>query len=97
VPWSLSGLVTIVTRLFAEQPAFDSHQGMEFFPLATMSKPALGPTQPPVQCVLGPKAHHSSPTSAKVKSSWSSTSAPPIHIHGMVLNYAMNVPSWHGT
>jgi hypothetical protein len=31
---------------------FDPRQGQRIFPLASMSRPALGPTQPPVQWVL---------------------------------------------
>jgi hypothetical protein len=33
--------------------AFDPRQGQRFFPIASLSKPALGPTQPPVQWVPG--------------------------------------------
>jgi hypothetical protein len=32
---------------------FDSRQGQRIFPLASVSRPALGPTQPPVQWVPG--------------------------------------------
>jgi hypothetical protein len=32
---------------------FDLRQGQRNFPLASVSRPALGPTQPPVQCILG--------------------------------------------
>jgi hypothetical protein len=61
-----------------------------------VSRTALGPTQPPIQCVpgalslgvkrLGREADHSSPSSAEVKNAWSSTSTPSIGLHGMVLS-----------
>jgi hypothetical protein len=54
---------------------------------STLSRPALGPTQPPVQWVpgalspgvkwLGYEADHSLPSSAEVKKMWIHTSTPP--------------------
>jgi hypothetical protein len=41
-----------MTRQLAERPEFDSRQGQIFFS-ATASRRALGPTQPPIQWVLG--------------------------------------------
>jgi hypothetical protein len=35
------------------QPGFDPRQRQRIFPLPSASRPALGPTQPPVQWVLG--------------------------------------------
>jgi hypothetical protein len=56
-------------------------------PFSTLSRPALGSIQPPVQWVpetlslrvkqLGREADHSPPTSAKVKKMWIYTSTPP--------------------
>jgi hypothetical protein len=56
------------------------------FLFATVSSPALGPTQPPIQWVPGAlslgvkwpgrEADHSPPSSAEVKNSWSCTSTP---------------------
>jgi hypothetical protein len=54
-----------------------SPAGAKDFPLSPVSRPALGPTQPPVQCVLGVlspgvkarpgrDANHSPPSSAEV-------------------------------
>jgi hypothetical protein len=60
------------------RPGFDPWQRQRIFPLASASKLALGPTQPPVQRVLrvlspgvkhgrGCDADHSPPSSADVK------------------------------
>jgi hypothetical protein len=59
-------------------------------------RPALWPTQPPVQRVrgalslglkwLGHEAEHSPPSSAEVKHVWSYTSTPPACLHGVVLS-----------
>jgi hypothetical protein len=61
-----------------------------------MSRPVLGPTQPPIQWVpgalsLGAKrqgreADHSPEFSAEVKNVWSYTSTPRIRLHDVVLN-----------
>jgi hypothetical protein len=58
--------------LQAGELGFDSQQGQEIFLYFTVSRPALRPTQPPVQWVpgvgwLGHEAGHSSPSSDKVK------------------------------
>jgi len=63
---------------------------------STMSRPALGPTQPPIQWVLdalplgikrpGREADDSLPYSADVKNAWSYTSTPPIRLHCVVLS-----------
>jgi hypothetical protein len=69
----------------------------EIFLLSTSSRPVLGPTHPPIQWVPGAlypevkrpgcKANHSPPTSAEVKNTWIYTSAPPIRLHDVVLNW----------
>jgi hypothetical protein len=61
-------------------------RGWEFFFFTTVSKPALGTTQPPIQWVtralsmgvkwLRREADHSLPSSAEVKNAWSYTSPP---------------------
>jgi hypothetical protein len=64
------------TLFTIEVLGFDSLLGMGIF-LTTVSRPALGPTQPPIQWVLvvlslkvkrpGREADHSPPPSAEVK------------------------------
>jgi hypothetical protein len=68
----------------AGRPGFDSRQGQQ---ISTASRPIVGPTQPPIQRVLGPlspgvkwpglESDHSPPTSAEVKKTWIYTSTPP--------------------
>jgi len=62
----------------------------------TISRPALGPTQPSVKYVSGAhtlgvkwpglEADHSPPSSAEVKIAWSCTSNPPIRLYGVELS-----------
>jgi hypothetical protein len=61
---------------------------MMCFLFVTASRPALGPTQPPVWEIMRPRreADHSPPSSAEVKNAWRYTSIPPIYLHGMVLS-----------
>jgi hypothetical protein len=75
---------------------FESRQGLGVFLFTTASSTALGPTQPPIQCVPGAlslgvkqparKADHSPASSAEVKNAWSYTSTPPILLNGVVLS-----------
>jgi hypothetical protein len=61
--------------------------GVKNFLFSTASRPALGPTQPPIQWVPGAlspgikrqgrETDRSSPTSAEVKKMWIYTSTPP--------------------
>jgi hypothetical protein len=65
---------------------FDSWWGLGIFLFTTMSRMAVGPTQPPIQLVPGAlslgvmhpghEADHSLPYSAKVRNAWSYTSTP---------------------
>jgi hypothetical protein len=69
--------------------------GISFF--TTTARPALRPTQPPLQWVPGAlspegrrpgrETDHSPPSSAEVKNEWSYTSTPRIRLHGVVLSY----------
>jgi len=45
--------LSIVIRLRAGRPVFDSRQGLGSFLLATASKPSLGRIQPPIQWGIG--------------------------------------------
>jgi hypothetical protein len=75
---------------------FDSRRGLGIFLFTTVSRTALGPTQPPVQWIpaalsLGVKqpgreADHSPPSSAEVKNECSYTSTPSIRLHAVVLS-----------
>jgi hypothetical protein len=58
--------------------------------LQRASKPALGPTHPPVQWVrevkwLEREANNSPPSSAEVENLWACISTPPICLHGRYL------------
>jgi hypothetical protein len=64
-----------------EDWGFESRQGLGILLFTAASRPALGPTQPPIQCVPGDlslvrEADHSPPSSAEVKNVWSYTSTP---------------------
>jgi hypothetical protein len=60
---------------------FDSRRGLGIFLFTTMSRKALGPTQPPIQWLPGAlslgvkwpgrEADHSPPCTAEVKNAWS--------------------------
>jgi hypothetical protein len=43
------------------------------FLYATLVRPVLGPTQPPIQCVPGHEDYRSPSSSAEVKNAWSVT------------------------
>jgi len=74
----------------------ESQQGLENFLFTTRSRPAPGPTQPPIQWVpdtisLGVKrpvreAYHSPLPSTEVNNAWSYISDPQIRLHAVVLS-----------
>jgi hypothetical protein len=70
-------------------------RGKKFFSTPQPLEPTLGPSQPPIQWVLGPispgikrpgrEADHSPPSSAEVKNDGGNLRSL-IHLHGVVLN-----------
>jgi hypothetical protein len=74
-------------RFFGLWTGFDSQQRKGIFPFATAPRPALGPTQPPIQRVRRPlcEADHSPQSTAEVKNAWNYTSTASMRLHGMVL------------
>jgi hypothetical protein len=76
------------------RPGFDFRQGQEILLYSTASKPALGPTRPPIQLVLGVlspavkrlwrEADYSPPSSVKGKNG-GAISLFPIRRHGVML------------
>jgi hypothetical protein len=75
---------------------FDSRRGLGIFLFTTASRTALGPTQNPIQWVLGAvslvvkrsgrEADHSPPSSAEVKECLELYLHSPIRLHGVVLS-----------
>jgi hypothetical protein len=91
-PGNLSG---IKLGYGLDNQGFESREGLGIVSFTTVSRPALEPTQPPIQWVPGAlslgvkrpecEADHSPPSSDEVKNAWSYTSTPPIRLHGVVL------------
>jgi hypothetical protein len=83
---SLESSVGIALSYRLDDRGFDSRQGLGTFLSTTVSRPALGPTQPPIQWLSealslglkrpGSENDHSPPSSAEVKNAWSYTSNP---------------------
>jgi hypothetical protein len=75
---------------------FESWHGLGIFLFPTAFRPALRPTQSPIQWVSGAlslgvkqpgrEADHSPPSSPAVKNVRSYTSTPPIRLHGVMLS-----------
>jgi hypothetical protein len=83
-------------RLRVVWTGVESRQGLGIFLLTTVSRQALGHTQPLIQLVPGAlslgikragcEADRSPPSSAELRNAWSCNSTPPIRLHGVVLS-----------
>jgi hypothetical protein len=84
--------VSIVARLRAGRPGFNSRQEQKICLFATASRPAVVSTQCIPRALTaglkqpGHEVDHSSPSSAAVKNAWSCASAPSLRLHGVLLN-----------
>jgi hypothetical protein len=75
---------------------FENRQGLGIFLFTTVSRPALGPTELPIQWIPGAlslgvkgqkrESDHSPPSNAEVNNTWRYTSTPSIRLHGLVLS-----------
>jgi hypothetical protein len=72
---------------------FGFREGMGIFLFTTAFRPALGPTQPPIQWVPAAlsfrlkwpdrEVDHSPPSSTEIKNAWRYTSTPPVRIRSV--------------
>jgi hypothetical protein len=86
----------VISKTEMEMRNIVSGRGLGILLFTTVSRTALGPTQPPIQWGTrgsfpgvkrpGCEADHSPLSSVEVKNAWSYTSTPPIRIHGVVLS-----------
>jgi hypothetical protein len=93
--WSRGSSVSIEISLRSGWPWFNCWQRQwgDSILFATVSRPALGATQSPIQWILGAltpgikrpgrETDHLAPSSARVKNTWSYTSTP-IYSHGVL-------------
>jgi hypothetical protein len=87
-----SGVVGLLTMLWARRPGFRFPVGTRYFPLLEVARPAPGATQTPFRRVpgffrrgfrLGRNVNLSPPSSPDVENEWSFTSSSPIHLHNI--------------
>jgi hypothetical protein len=86
-------LSAIVLGCGLDDRRFETRQWLGIFLFTTVPRPALGPTQPPIQWVPGalslgvqrPERETDHSSSAEVKNAWTYTSTPPIRLHVVVL------------
>jgi hypothetical protein len=85
---------SLASRRLYGRSGFDPRRGQRIFPLTSVSRPALEPTQPPVQWVPGVlapgvkarpgrDADHSPPLVPRSRMIRSYTSSPPKRLHGV--------------
>jgi hypothetical protein len=85
-----------------DDPGFESRKGQRIYFYLKRSRPTLGHTQPPIQCVSGTlspglkqpgrEADHTPPSTAEVKNERGYASAPPAVLHDV---YRNNCTSFH--
>jgi hypothetical protein len=95
-PTLLSFFTLRVMLFFLLFQGFESRQEMRISLFTIASRPALEPTQPPIQWIPGAlsvalkrparEADHSLPSRDGVKNAWSYTFTPPIRLHGVVFS-----------
>ena len=95
-------VVSIMTRLWAEQPGVQILAGQEIFLFSTMSRLTMQPIELSIHWVPGRfprvkwpehEVDHLIPSSAEVKNEWSYNSTPPVCLHGVDVN---NCTFWLG-
>jgi hypothetical protein len=99
-------LCVLITGWTTGRSGFDSRQGQRIFPLTSVSRPALGSTQPPVKWISGVlspgvkarpgrDADHSPPSSAEVVNEeiyLLSPQTPPWRVAGLLYLYLFFTP-----
>jgi hypothetical protein len=79
-----------------DDQGFECRERLGIFLFTTASRPALRPTQPPIQWAPGAlflevkrlelEADYSFPSSIEVKNAWSYTSTSPVRLYAVVLS-----------
>jgi hypothetical protein len=87
---SRGSVLVIVTKLRAGRSGVRMSVRAEIFLFSKTSRPAFGPTQPPIQWVPGAfsgvkrpgfEGNYFAPCIAEVKNEWNCTSPPPVSLH----------------
>jgi len=96
-------VASIATRLLVGQSMIQAFEGQETFFSSRSTRPALGPTQSPINWIVGVKwpeleVNQSSPPSAEVKNESCYNSTCPVCLHYMDKdNFACFFKLWSGS